>query len=280
MKHCPSCQRAYDDAQKFCLQDGTPLADGAPASSAGAASFGGAQPPGPTSPPPPPQPRSTFGAGPGGGGAQGYGAPPPPPHAGGAPRKRKVWPFVLGGVVVLGVGFIALLIVGALFLRRNLPDRNVNVNVNTNAANLNANRNRSLNADTVVGGGNTNGAAAGDDDAVMAELTKLENDWIRANIAADKEALERILADEYIGTSSSGEVQNKQQYLENIEPDETVVSWDSEDVRLMRKGDAAVLTGVLVWNTKEGSQRYRFTDTFVRREGRWQALSSQTAPAR
>ena len=34
---------------------------------------------------------------------------------------------------------------------------------------------------------------------VLAQLTKLEKDWTEANIKGDKQALEKILADEYVG---------------------------------------------------------------------------------
>jgi hypothetical protein len=79
MKHCPSCNRTYaDDAQQFCLQDGTPLVGGAP----GAAAYGA---------PPPAQPT--------------WSPQTPPP----AVKKRKIWPWVLGGLAVLLVGGLVLL---------------------------------------------------------------------------------------------------------------------------------------------------------------------------
>ena len=83
MKHCPSCKRTYaDDAQQFCLQDGTPLVGVAP----GASSYNA---------PPPAQPS--------------WSPQTPPP----AVKKRKIWPWVLGGLAVLLVGgFILLTIIG------------------------------------------------------------------------------------------------------------------------------------------------------------------------
>ncbi|HEV2761909.1 MAG TPA: nuclear transport factor 2 family protein, partial [Pyrinomonadaceae bacterium] len=117
-----------------------------------------------------------------------------------------------------------------------------------------------------------------DRQTVMTELSKVENDWIRANIKADKKALERILADEYRGVAGDGTAQTKEQYLATIQPDRTARSWASEDVKLDFEGDKAVISGVLIWNSTDGTRRYRFADSFVKRDGRWQAVSSVTSP--
>ena len=101
--------------------------------------------------------------------------------------------------------------------------------------------------------------------------------WYRA----DRAALDRILAEEFLGTDPAGNVQNKQQYLATIQPNTYIRSWDFTDLNLSRSGSNAVLTGVFVVHGQAGNrrftQRYRFTDTFVWREGRWQAISSQVA---
>ena len=106
MKYCPTCQRDYEDSQRFCPQDATPLADGAPAAS-------------------------------GAGGAHNPGQQQRLPHgAPGETRKRKLWPFVVGGVAVLGLGFLLLLGLGAFFFTRSGRSDNANqiasANANTN----------------------------------------------------------------------------------------------------------------------------------------------------
>lgn len=106
MKHCPQCQRAYEDTQKFCPQDGTPLTGG-PAPAGPWTQQPGASQPGP--PPPSNYPPYNVGAAPGGG-APPPPYPPPPPawQTPTPPRGRKIWPWVLGGAVVVGLGFFVL----------------------------------------------------------------------------------------------------------------------------------------------------------------------------
>lgn len=278
MKRCHVCQRTYPDDTQFCLQDGAPLLEepaatrGGPTPAAGPQATPGAQ----YEPPRGFQPGAT----PGGGG------PPPPGYPGGPqwqsaapPRKRKVWPWVLGGVVVVGFGLAVVALVVGLVVMKNRAST-------TDAANANA---RQTDSGPVAPGTNRRNVNRRDADsgassaagrqAVMAELSKLENDWIRANIKADKEALDRILADEYTGTMHDGTTQTKEEYLADIKPDRTARSWSSEDVRLEFEGDTATMTGVLIWNSTRGTQRFRFTDAFVKRDGRWQAISSVTTPA-
>ena len=274
MKRCPSCQRTYPDDTKFCLQDGTPLVADAPPAFGSTFGREQAQPGGPSEPPP--AYRAPAG-----------GAPPPPPgytapqwQQQAAPRKRKIWPWVLGGVVVAGMGLVVVGLVVAVQLARSASKSTVNVNVNASR--------RAPNSNAGIPGppytSNTNNSdddsdlAGLDRQAVMTELAKVENDWIRANIKADKKALDRILADEYSGVLHDGTKQTKQEYLDTITPDRTARSWASEDVKLDFEGDKAIISGVLIWNAANGTSRYRFTDTFVKRDGRWQAVSSVTSP--
>src|SRR6185436_19576283 len=105
MKRCPQCNRTHtDEALSFCLDDGSPLVStSAPSSFDPSATVqypsGRETTPPPTvafpggSPPPPPPPS----------GNQPPWSPTPPR----APRKRSVWPWLLGiGVIVV------LLVVG------------------------------------------------------------------------------------------------------------------------------------------------------------------------
>src|SRR6266849_202150 len=96
MKRCPSCQRTYtDDTQMFCLSDGTPLVSKAAPSPAWQPPAGT---PGPVWTPP------------------GAGVP--------AAQKKSVLPWVLAGVFVLLLGFVAIAGVAAFFLLRNSSAEN------------------------------------------------------------------------------------------------------------------------------------------------------------
>ena len=118
-------------------------------------------------------------------------------------------------------------------------------------------------------------AAPTDEDEVLAQLTELENEWTVANINADKKKLDRILADDYVGTSASGENQGKAQYLGTIERDTTIQKWEFDDLKATLNGDHATLDGIISLQINNEAVTYRFTDKFVWRDGRWQATGSE-----
>ncbi len=122
-------------------------------------------------------------------------------------------------------------------------------------------------------GGTT--ATPTDRDAVLEQLKGLEEEWARANIEGDKQALASILADEYVGTTPDGVTQRKAEYIRDIAPSEDLESQSFEDMTVVLGGERAVLTGVTVAQFKDGrTGRFRFVDTFVWRDGRWQAVTS------
>lgn len=104
MRQCPACNRTYEDTQQFCVQDGTPLVGPAPHAAPGST--------------PPPQQQPSWG-------------PAPPP----APKKRKIWPWVLGGLVLLVGGGILLIaiVIGVAYKLKDTNNPTANVRTNTNA---------------------------------------------------------------------------------------------------------------------------------------------------
>lgn len=130
----------------------------------------------------------------------------------------------------------------------------------------------------VLGGGGAAGAPT-DEDAVLEQLKGIEEEWARANIEGDKAAAGRILADEYVGTSAGGVTERKADYIKNLAPSEEVAGQEFEDMSLVLAGGRAILTGVTAAEFKDGrTERFRFVDIFVWRDGRWQAVTSTTTP--
>ena len=113
------------------------------------------------------------------------------------------------------------------------------------------------------------------------QVINVEHAWNQAVINRDAAALTRIYADEYIGTDAEGMVWNKAQ---DIDIDTTgpsrLASYKLDDLKVRLYGDVAVVTGrnttrgTLVGVTASG--QYRFTDVFVKRDGRWQCVANQT----
>ena len=262
MKRCSTCNRTYTDPNlSFCIDDGTPLTviD--------------------------PQDESTVVSPRDSGTDKSWNEAPYRPPSAYTPAatqagKRRVWPWVLGigGAFVLGI--IAIGIAAAILAPRwmrsrqdeprvvvNEP-RNTNQPENSNSvAPANSNSNANVNIDV---------PPPTDEDTVKAQLEDLENDWTVANINADKQALEQILADDFVGKTDEGVLYSKADYLRTIERDTEVEKWDFDDLKLNLVGDRASLSGKVTFKRiNEDDQKYEFIDKFVWRDGRWQATASE-----
>jgi ketosteroid isomerase-like protein len=116
--------------------------------------------------------------------------------------------------------------------------------------------------------------------AVDKELIKVENDWSTAWMKKDSAALQNLYATEYIATDWEGATFNKAQDIANaMAPDSRTQSFVLSDLKVHVYGDTAVVTGLntikSVFKGADVSGAYRFTDVFVKRDGRWQAVATQ-----
>ena len=118
---------------------------------------------------------------------------------------------------------------------------------------------------------------------VERELKKVEADWANAYLRHDAAILERILADEFISVGSNGKSHNKAQDIEELKADSAVYEYSTPyDLEIRIYGNGAVVIG----RTKERGHydsgrpfvnEYRWTDIFVKRQGRWQCVAAQVA---
>ncbi len=299
MKRCPSCQRTFeDDSQTFCMNDGTPLVPDAPPPSLDKTMMAGAMS---TPPPPPPQ---SFSPGP----PQGeWGTPSvpmnptwsPQPGSGttpSAPGKSKL-PLILGGIAILLIGLVGIGGGAAYFLLRKSSDENSNrksglgFNINKNDKESNTNSSSTSSSNTSDGShGNMNMGDSSsstsssdvptDKAVVLKQLYDLEYSWCAADLKGDKAAMERILATEYVGNNADGTKQTRQQYLSSMKADQNNRTCSYSDFSLGQSANYAVIIG---YNTVRGrdangpfTEKYKFTDTFVWRDGRWQATDSKS----
>ena len=115
------------------------------------------------------------------------------------------------------------------------------------------------------------------DTMVLTELKELESQMTNASIKGDKETITRILADDYTGTGADGKFYNKTQTLYSTEAMPAVTSWSIDNPRLLSRGETnATLSAVITFRSGANLERQQITDTFVRRDGRWQLLASQS----
>jgi ketosteroid isomerase-like protein len=118
---------------------------------------------------------------------------------------------------------------------------------------------------------------------VEQELKKVEEEWANAYVRHDAGPLEQILADEFITVGSNGQSHGKAQDIEELKSDRATYEYSTPyDLDIRVYGDMAVVIG----RTKErghydsGRQfinEYRWTDVFVKRQGRWQCIAAQVA---
>lgn len=109
------------------------------------------------------------------------------------------------------------------------------------------------------------------------ELRRLEDEWLGSYLRGDKATFDGIVADDFTGTDESATVRNKAQERELIQPPPASIksSLTNKDLQVRIYGDAAIITGRIVVKTQLPDQpeigfQSRFTDTFLKRHGRWQ----------
>lgn len=123
--------------------------------------------------------------------------------------------------------------------------------------------------------------AGATDDAGKA-LLAIDASWNSLRLEADVEGLERLLCDDWLLTHSDGRVQDKADYLRELSSRTRANQViENLDVELRLHGDVAVVTGTSVQaGTRDGqpwSGRFRFTRTWILREGNWRMLASHSS---
>ncbi|MDQ3696994.1 MAG: nuclear transport factor 2 family protein [Gemmatimonadota bacterium] len=117
-------------------------------------------------------------------------------------------------------------------------------------------------------------------DAAM--LLYMENDWNEASKKRDAAWYERHYADDATDiVSRTGAIQSKAEAIASLKSDKTVVeSLELSETSVRVEGNTAVVTGVnhVKGRDEQGrpfDRRVRFTDTFIKRDGRWQVWATQ-----
>jgi len=115
------------------------------------------------------------------------------------------------------------------------------------------------------------------------EVRKLEREWLDAYERHDINAMDRIVADNFVITHINGTIQTKAEILADLKaprqsqgPSST---FSTEDVLSRVYGDTVVLLGRLIQRSERDGQtrlmQSRYTDTYVKQQGRWQVVASQ-----
>lgn len=110
-------------------------------------------------------------------------------------------------------------------------------------------------------------------------LFKLEDDFTQAVVKRDPRALGRIVAPKWVYTDESGVMQRDAAIKAFTSGSDTVTSASNADMRAFVYPNTAVVIGILQLKGRGPSgpftRRYRYTDTWVMLDGRWQCVASQ-----
>ena len=113
--------------------------------------------------------------------------------------------------------------------------------------------------------------------SAMETILRIEDQWLHAK-TADEAA--RLLAPDFIGVSTSGIIESREQRLARFrpapQPPATAVHFENLTVAFPRR-DVAIATGQVVATGSNNSRIYivSFSDTFCRRHNRWLAVHAQ-----
>ena len=121
------------------------------------------------------------------------------------------------------------------------------------------------------------GAPQRSGDADRQALINLENEWLKHE--HDAAALERVLATDFVHPVVTGDLLNKAQHISYSTKYRPPANLKNrfDDLKVRVYGDVGIVNGTVVTSDDSGREidRTVFTDVFVFRDGRWQAVNAQ-----
>jgi hypothetical protein len=108
-------------------------------------------------------------------------------------------------------------------------------------------------------------------------IIESEHQWAESVATADSSVVERILADDFSGVDPKGGSYNKATMVSDTrDAPKYFVSNHANEVKVRFYGDTAVAQGDETWERRSGERgRFVWTDTWVRRNGKWQIVAAE-----
>src|SRR5215813_8557775 len=115
------------------------------------------------------------------------------------------------------------------------------------------------------------------DDA--SKIIAMENLWNQMQLNHDAPAMEKMLDEDFVLTDYDGSLLNRSQFLGSIkDPSIQLTQEMSEGMKLHQHGITVVITGATrekgTQNGKPFAHNGRFTDTWIKKEGKWLCVAS------
>jgi hypothetical protein len=117
------------------------------------------------------------------------------------------------------------------------------------------------------------------------QVLKLESEWVTAEVKHDEVTLRRILDDKFLASYGASKPYDKEAFIKlvltgDVDPTE---SQTLTDQNVIVDHDTAVVVGIdTVRGTENGTAHetvYRYTVTYIYRDGRWLALAEHLVQA-
>ena len=104
-----------------------------------------------------------------------------------------------------------------------------------------------------------------------------ERQWAESVATGDTSAIERILADDFIGVDPKGHLYTKQKMIdETRNAPKYFLSNRLNEVKVRFYGKTAIAQGSETWEKRSGERgRFVWTDTWLQRNGRWQIIAAE-----
>ena len=110
------------------------------------------------------------------------------------------------------------------------------------------------------------------DKSVEQAVLKLTQEWLEAEDRVDRAALNRIIADDFLGTGPMGTTVSKTDVIPREGSEGHGLAISGQDIKVRVFGDTAIVTGRGV-PKGPGRPELRITVVFVKRADRWQMVA-------
>jgi ketosteroid isomerase-like protein len=127
--------------------------------------------------------------------------------------------------------------------------------------------------------------------AIQAELLKLDRQWVEAVKNGDADTVRRVIADDIVITNADGSTSSKADEVQTIQSGAiTLEAYEilEPKVTVLDANNAFVTGRGIIKNGRlkvpnstrpiDISGEYRFLNFYAKRDGKWQAVASQTTP--
>jgi hypothetical protein len=120
--------------------------------------------------------------------------------------------------------------------------------------------------------------------SVGTQLEQIEHKWAESEVKADPAMIAPYLDDSMVQTNPDGSVSTRKEVLDGIgKGDPTLKAVDLAEMKTQSYGDAAVIMGRYTEKREVKGKHVmtagRFTDTYVKRGGKWKCVASHDSVA-